>query len=78
MKWRLLIVLQVVLVVAVLNPWSRSVRIAAAIMIGVEVFLLVFVLVPVFLYQMFIKKKKFSESLAISINTVLSSLWLGV
>ena len=74
-KWKFLIWFQVVMVVGFLNPWSSVVRLIAVIVIGIEVLLLVFVSVPVFLYQLFIRKKTLSESIAISIDAAIPFLW---
>jgi hypothetical protein len=77
-KWTLVILIQVALAAGLFNPWSETVSKGAAVVFLLEVLLLVCVSLPVFLYQIFIKKKSFSESFTISIDTILSYLWLGV
>jgi hypothetical protein len=77
-NWKVLILVQVTLAIGLLNPWSRLIQIISGIVIAVELFVLVLVVFPIFLYQVFVKNKKPSESFWIAMNSVLPFIFSGI
>jgi hypothetical protein len=73
MNYKILIIFQVIAVLAAVNPWSNFAREIAFIAIGIELVLIVFWAIPVFLFHLF-KHKTIKESFHLAMQSLIEGL----
>ena len=71
---RLFIVVQLILVLALFNPWMSALRWVSIIIIAIEALTIVFWALPIFLYQLVIKRCSWRTSLRVAVKAVVDVL----
>ncbi len=70
----LFIVVQLILVVALFNPWVSAFRWVSIIVIAIEALTIVFWALPIFLYQLVVKRCSWRTSLRVAVKAVVDVL----
>ncbi|WP_211299196.1 hypothetical protein, partial [Methylovulum psychrotolerans] len=69
-----LIAFNIIIILVAINPWSKLAKEASYLLIIIELFIIIFWCLPVFLFHLIKRKKTLNESFDLAILALINSL----